>query len=29
MISIGTIKFRIYAVIIIPLNFGKPSAIRD
>ena len=29
MISIGTIEFRYYVAIIIPVNLGKPSAIRD
>ena len=29
MISIGTIEFRYYAAIIIPVNLGKPEAIRD
>ena len=29
MISIGTVEFRYYVVIIILVNLGKPSAIRD
>ena len=29
MISIGTVEFRYYVVIIIPVDLGKPSEIRD
>ena len=29
IISIGTVEFRYYVVIIIPVNLGKPEAIRD
>ena len=29
MMSIGTVEFRYYVVIIILVNFGKASAIRD
>ena len=29
MISIGTVEFRHYVAIIIPVNLGKPQAIRD
>ena len=29
MISIGTVEFRYYVVIIILVNLGKPEAIRD
>ena len=29
MISISTVEFRYYVVIIIPVNLGKPEAIRD
>ena len=29
IISIGTVEFRCYVVIIIPVNLGKPEAIRD
>ena len=29
MISIGTVQFRYYVVIIILVNLGKPLSIRD
>ena len=29
MISIGAVEFRYYAAILIPVNLGKPVAIRE
>ena len=29
MISIGTVEFRHYVAIVIPVDLGKPEAIRD